>query len=237
MPLSSHRSLTGQLSHGCQGKSLLICGQRPVWTPPPPLRPDHFLVRSLEVRCSGKGLYWHSGKLKGSETNCLSLAYAVQGLSALREGYHKVHSKPWYPGRPQKWLGCLRLEGTKCRDLSGVAIAISWQNERMPSNSLTHTFCIGKSSRLFLLPPPQNLRNSKICLQWKNASNCHYVCDFCKTIIIIVPHKGVGKKVTKNEKKVTRKWPKTRKGYQKVTEKECEWPTPSCLPPFAARWH
>ena len=40
--------------------------------------------------------------------------------------------------------------------------------------------------------------------------------------------KGIGKKVTKNEKKVTKKWPKTRKGYQKVTEKIV-----SGLPPFA----
>ena len=28
---------------------------------------------------------------------------------------------------------------------------------------------------------------------------------------------------------------KREKGYQKVTEKKCEWPTPFCLPPFAAR--
>ena len=47
--------------------------------------------------------------------------------------------------------------------------------------------------------------------------------------------KGIGKKVTNNEKKVTKSDRKREKGYQKVTELKCEWPTPLCLPPFAAR--
>ena len=45
--------------------------------------------------------------------------------------------------------------------------------------------------------------------------------------------KGIGKKVTKNEKKRLPKCDRKRaKGYQKVTENNCECPTPFCLPPF-----
>ena len=47
--------------------------------------------------------------------------------------------------------------------------------------------------------------------------------------------KGIGKKVTKTRKRLLKSDQKREKGYQIVTEKECEWPTPFCLPPFAAR--
>ena len=37
-------------------------------------------------------------------------------------------------------------------------------------------------------------------------------------------------KVTETEKKITKKRPKTKNGYGKVSEKESEWPTPFAYP-------
>ena len=59
-------------------------------------------------------------------------------------------------------------------------------------------------------------------------------CDFCSKIAILQcatkggRQKGIGKKVTKNEEKVTKEW---KKGYQKVAEKWVAYPllpTPFC---------
>ena len=49
--------------------------------------------------------------------------------------------------------------------------------------------------------------------------------------------KGIGKKMTKKEKKGYQKVTENeKKGYQKVTEKESEWPAPFLPTPFWARW-
>ena len=42
--------------------------------------------------------------------------------------------------------------------------------------------------------------------------------------------KGIGKKNSQKVKKVNKSGPKMRTRLPKVTEKECEWPTPFCIP-------
>ena len=125
------------------------------------------------------------------------------------------------------------------RDVPGFGKTLCkklWADFSNPNNTFQSFIFVHIASRdlMFESLGPQGRSGSESGhFQMGVIINSWFVWDLLGHLFI-VPQKGVGKRGQTKGQKREKGHQKVaeNEGYQKVTEKDCEWPTPFCLPPF-----